>query len=70
MKVPLEIFNLTKREQRVVILIMLGLLAIAIANHYREARSHISIPPTASSISGSPIPSPAEDDQATSDETP
>lgn len=70
MKVPLEIFNLTKREQRVVILITLGLLVIAIANHYREARLHTSTSPTSSTVPASPVPSATQDDRATLDETP
>lgn len=38
MKTPL-IFVLTKREQRVVIIIVVALLATAIAKHYFDTRS-------------------------------
>lgn len=37
MKSRLGLFALTKREQRVVIGIMLALVAIALAKHYRDA---------------------------------
>jgi hypothetical protein len=43
MKLP-QIFALTKREQRVVIAIVLALLAGTIAMHYRGLRSDISPP--------------------------
>jgi hypothetical protein len=47
MKTPQHIFALTKGEQRVVILILLALLAVAVAMHYRERRSHITTPASA-----------------------
>ena len=67
-KSPFEIFNLTKREQRVVIVIVLALLAATIVSRYREDRSPLSSPP--SPISG-PSPSPSaeeQDDQEVLDE--
>jgi len=44
MKNPFGIFVLTKREQRVVIVIMTVLLAATIAKRYRENRWHIATP--------------------------
>lgn len=70
MKMALELFNLTKREQRAVILIIFGLLAITIANHYREARSHVSTSPTSLNVPAAAASSPAEDGRITSEETP
>jgi hypothetical protein len=60
MKLPQHLFALTKNEQRVVILILLALLAGAVANHYREMRSHVAVPakmepgdsPAATSVDG------------------
>jgi hypothetical protein len=63
MKLPQHIFALSKNEQRVIILILLALLAGAVANHYRQARSHISTPPAPTGESSvRPEPSPAEDE--------
>ena len=41
MKSGFEIFVLTKREQRAVILIMMALLAATIVNHYRDQPSKV-----------------------------
>jgi len=71
MKLPLEIFMLTKREQRVVIVIVMALLAGAIAKHYRDAKSHVSS--SASTTVNGKIPSspsPAEEDRVPPDESP
>jgi hypothetical protein len=63
MKTPQHIFALTKNEQRVVILILLVLLAVTIARHYREKQSHISTPvSSAAQPSRSPSSSPIEED--------
>jgi hypothetical protein len=63
MKLPQHIFALTKSEQRVVVLILVALLACAVANHYWEARSHMSTTPSASAESSAPPePSPVEDE--------
>jgi len=63
MKTEHHIFALTKSEQRVVILILLVLLAVTIARHYREKQSHISTPVSATTRpSESPTSSPIEED--------
>jgi lipopolysaccharide export system protein LptC len=63
MKTEQHIFALTKSEQRVVVLILLVLLAITIARHYREKQSHISTPVSATTQpSESPSSSPIEED--------
>jgi len=46
MKHRLRIFDLTKRDQRVVVFIMILLLVIAVAERYRENRSLIATPTT------------------------
>lgn len=48
MKPAFGMFVLTKREQRVVIVIMLALIAIALAKHYRDVGTIIPAQPTAS----------------------
>jgi hypothetical protein len=71
MKLPLKIFMLTKREQRVVIVIVMALLAGTIAKHYRDAKLHTSSSastPVNGKISSSP--SPAEEDRIPQDESP
>ena len=62
MKIP-EMFLLTKREQRVVIIIVMALLVGAIAKHYYEAQSHSDSPgsPITQPMT-SPMPSPPEDE--------
>jgi hypothetical protein len=60
MKSTLEIFVLTKREQRAVILIMMAILAATIANHYHNQQSEVvsarstSAEPSATPYSDSP----------------
>jgi hypothetical protein len=64
-----NIFDLTKREQRLVIMIVAALVAAAFAKHFFENRSH-SIPPR--SISA-PTPLPtihAEKERAEPDDSP
>lgn len=71
MKVPWGIFMLTKREQRVIIVIVMALLAGTIAKHYRDARSHISSPVSASTQGVVPSsPSAAEEERVQPDESP
>jgi hypothetical protein len=71
MKLPLEIFTLTKREQRVVIVIVMALLAGTIAKHYRDAKSHASSSAsTTAHGTVSSSPSPAEEDQVPPDKAP
>jgi len=66
-----NVFVLTKREQRIVIVIVMALLAATIAKHYRTNRSPISSPtPTSTHATAAPAPSSAEDEQATPDEAP
>jgi hypothetical protein len=55
-------FVLTKREQRVVIVIMLGLVAIALAKHYRDIGTNIPAQPTPSPPM-SPIPTSSPDEE-------
>ena len=61
MKRLFRIFELSKNEQRVVLIVMLILIAIAFAKY--ERRVHNSgIQPT-SATEGKPLPSPAENKQ-------
>ena len=61
----LRVFVLTKREQRVVIVIMLVVIGATLARHYRSDRSHVSKPTTTST----PAPTPsAEDEEAAADD--
>ena len=55
MKLP-RIFELTKREQRAVILIVMALLAGAIAKHYRDEHA-TSIPARSTSVEPGITPS-------------
>jgi hypothetical protein len=71
MKIPLEIFMLTKREQRVVIIIVMVLLAATIAKHYRDSKLHV--PSSASTTAHGTVPSspsPAEEERVPPDESP
>ena len=53
---------LTKREQRVVILIMFALLAIALVKHYRDTGTIIPAQPTPSpQVSATPSSPPDEE---------
>jgi hypothetical protein len=70
MKTP-GIFVLAKREQRVVVVIMMALLAIAIAKHYHYVRLHSASPVTTETQpTASPFASPAEEERETPDESP
>lgn len=63
MKSAFEIFVLTKREQRAVILIMMALLTATIANHYRDQQSEvISTESVAADPNATPSPNSEEDD--------
>ena len=71
MKLPLKVFMLTTREQRVVIVIVLALLAGTVAKRYHDAKSHVSS--SASTTVNEKIPaspSPAEEDRIPPDESP
>jgi hypothetical protein len=71
MKLPMEIFMLTKREQRVVIVIVMALLAGSIAKHYRDAKLHVSSSASTTAHGTVPSsPSPAEEDRVPLDEAP
>ena len=65
MKSAFEIFVLTKREQRAIILIMVALVATAIANHYRDQQSEvISVISTAAGPSATPGSNSPEEEAA------
>ena len=64
MKLP-GIFELTKREQRAVILIVMTLLAAAIAKHYRDQRINV----TTSTPVETSAPSLSEETEAEDDES-
>jgi hypothetical protein len=64
----LRVFVLTKREQRVVVVIMLVVVGATLARHFRNNRSHISAPTSASTPA--PTPNAEEEDAATTDESP
>jgi hypothetical protein len=69
MKTP-ELFALTRREQRVVAVIVLVLLLVALTKHYRYARTHGASPVTTKT---QPVVSPAsspEDERESPDESP
>ena len=59
MKRAFGMFLLTKREQRVVIVIMFALVAIALARHYRDVGTIAPIP----SPKVSPVPSVSPDEE-------
>jgi hypothetical protein len=62
MKNPLQIFELTQRDQRAVVLIMIVLLIVAFAQRYRHA--HPQSPPSLSGTA-SAAPPHAKDEQPT-----
>jgi hypothetical protein len=64
----LRVFVLTKREQRVVIVIMLVVVGATLARHYRRDRSHISAPTSTSTPA--PTPNGEDDEAAAPDESP
>jgi hypothetical protein len=62
MKPACGMFVLTKREQRVVILIMFALLAIALVKHYRDTGTIIPAQPTPTpQVSATPSSPPDEE---------
>ena len=70
MKAP-ELFVLTKREQRVVAVIVLVLLLAALTKHYRYARAHGASPITTTTQPvGSPVASPPQEERESPDESP
>jgi hypothetical protein len=62
MKLPVRIFDLSKSEQRVVLIIILALIAGAFAAYERRARQPPVQPVTTTAPQRSPIP-PLEDAQ-------
>jgi hypothetical protein len=72
MKLPLEIFTLTKREQRIIVVIVMALLAGAVAKHYHDTKSHVPLSAPATPDGMAPLlsPSPPEDEQASLEESP
>jgi hypothetical protein len=64
MKSAFGMFSLTKREQRVVVLIMLALVALALAKHYRDVGT-IAPPTTTPSPEMSATPALPETDRVT-----
>jgi len=66
-----NIFALTKREQRIVILVLVALLAAALAKHHLDSRSQ---PPPTKSTSTLPTATPShlpgEEDQTAADDSP
>jgi len=70
MKAP-GLFALTKREQRVVAVIVLVLLLAALTRHYRYARAHGASPMTTTTQPvGSPVASPPQEERESPDESP
>jgi hypothetical protein len=70
MKAP-PLFVLTKREQRVVAVIVLVLLFAALTKHYRYARTHTASPVTTTAQPlVSPATSPPEEERESPDESP
>ncbi|MEY2526636.1 MAG: hypothetical protein QOE73_1407 [Verrucomicrobiota bacterium] len=62
MKKAFGMFALTKREQRMVIIIMLALIAIALAKHYRDVGTIMPVQPAPSPrISATPSSFPEEE---------
>jgi hypothetical protein len=60
-----NIFSLTKREQRVVIIIVLALLSGTMASHFRTLRSKVPAPPAVTAT-----PSPADTDETAGGDNP
>lgn len=56
MKNPLRIFELRKRDQRVIVVIMVILLVPTVIKRYRENRSHVAAPTTTSTPASIPSP--------------
>jgi hypothetical protein len=67
MKNLLRIFELTQRDQRVVVLIMIVLLIVMLAQRFRHSHPQIT---RLQSGTVSTAPSHAEDEQATGDDRP
>jgi hypothetical protein len=63
-----NIFDLTKREQRLVVAIVAALVAVAFAKHFFEQRSYPS-PATSTSMPASSPTIHAEEEQSDSDDS-
>ena len=64
MKPACGMFVLTKREQRVVIVIMFALLTIALVKHYRDTGTIIPAQPTPSPQMSATPSSPPDEERA------
>jgi hypothetical protein len=62
-----QIFVLTKRDQRVVVVMMIGLLVVTFVQRYRHAQAQ-STPLVSGTVSTAPPHT--EDEQATADDRP
>jgi hypothetical protein len=63
MKRVLRIFDLSKNEQRVVLIVMLALIAVALLGYERRAYQPRVQPTSATEPKASPSPSVLDDDQ-------
>jgi hypothetical protein len=63
MKRLFGIFVLSKSEQRVVLIVMLALIAVALLGYERRAHQFPVQPTTATQLKASPSPAEAEDEQ-------
>jgi len=70
MKPAFGMFVLTKREQRVVIVIMFALLIIALVRHYRDAATIIPAQPTPSPQRSATPSSPPDEERTIPDDAP
>lgn len=57
-----HLFALTKSEQRVIVLVMIALLALALARFYQGLSHHPALSPPGAAT---PVSSPAEEEPAT-----
>jgi hypothetical protein len=69
MKSAFGMFVLTKHEQRVVIVIMLALVAIALVKHYRDVGTIIPAQPTPPPQMSATPASPTDEERANPDDT-
>ena len=65
-----NIFALTKREQRIVILVLMALLAAALAKHHLDSRSPPPTKSTSTLPTATPSHLPGEEDQTAADDSP
>jgi len=63
MKRFIRIFELSRNEQRVVLLVMLVLVAISLVGYERRVHTHPAKPTSAMSSAPSPTPVETQDDQ-------